>query len=585
MRHLIATLFLVFVNGEIFENISNSFYDRLETSSSKPNQRLSTMQEYVLYLTPDQAQALEATGAVVRPLPQLEKIYQQQQHQLSTKDHTEPNISSNKGYQSQKNRNKELLSQQTLAIQSQSKPQSERIPTVKPLAKFKYSPKPRQEHATWYIPKINNKPNNHSTEYLRHLPNYEVETLAVKPYRAQPLPDHNFETQSKVQTYPHNGEVDNLKQAKVQKSQEPIKPIQLQSPHKVAEYHLMQRYEDIQKPAEIQINSPTELEIHENNHKPLDIQNEEIQTKIKAQKFERIEKPLENLELEEHQSSFSTPGHKNNKENVGIQRAEETHPIIQIPTRTFSIERMQNQQPTKLDESSMTSIRPVAFGDQSNDQETVIVGAFSQIPTQELNTKEEKISPSAVVQQDKISENIAEQKVLINNEKAIQTNLKEIKESSTHNMDKFAIELDKLKKNLGKQNILAEKIATQRVSKKPQGLVKVELALQRRRPLELERNHEHTPVNIPRPNPVSWGILHSIPVPVLRLEKDGSEKFLPVSVNDPISIDGTQKFYPTVSTPFATQEAIPRDLNYDIPFTYHTHEPENLAILRHIWEY
>ncbi|CAB3255570.1 unnamed protein product [Arctia plantaginis] len=599
--YMIATLFLVLVNGEIFENISTSIYDKPETSSPKPNQQFSTTQEYVLYLTPDQAQDLQATGAIVRPLPQLENVFQQQRRQLSTKDKTEQNLSSNKKYQVDNNINefyKELLLHQDLAIQSQSK----EIPSVKPPARYKYSPKPRQEYASWYVPKINNKTNNRSTEYVRYLPNYEIETLEMKPYSAQPLPGYYFETQSEVKTYSYNGAKENFKQSEVQKSQEALKSIKLQSPEKVSEYRLIQRYEDIQNPAEIQdheeIFRSAELQIEDKNQKAFEIQNEEIQRLVEAQKFEEIKKSLESLKLDGLQSSFGIQRHEDIQENEQIQRPEEIHPIIQIPTRTFTIERTQNQQRIKLDETSVTNAGPVTFEDKnrnrSDDQEAEKVEATFQISTPLLHAKEEKLSPlvevqnqhsSLSVQQDKISENIAEQKVLINNERAIQTKLQQITESSTHDTEKFATELDKLKKNLGKQNILAEKIATQRVSKKPQGIVKEELALQRHRPLELEHKLEHLPVIIPRPYPVSWGISHPIPVPVLQFEKDENKKVLPIDVNDEISIHGSKNYYRTVSTPFAAQEQISGDVKHDIPFAYRTHEPENLAILRHIWEH
>uniref|UniRef100_A0A2A4JB65 Uncharacterized protein n=1 Tax=Heliothis virescens TaxID=7102 RepID=A0A2A4JB65_HELVI len=85
-------VFLISVKASLHDNVGQSFYETSQASSPSPTSEyaqspqpdvLDGMKEIVLYLTPDQVNALQAAGAVVRPYPEDEVDFTPLEQQLT----------------------------------------------------------------------------------------------------------------------------------------------------------------------------------------------------------------------------------------------------------------------------------------------------------------------------------------------------------------------------------------------------------------------------------------------------------------------------------------------------------------------
>ncbi|XP_021194661.3 cell surface glycoprotein 1 [Helicoverpa armigera] len=88
---ILAPVFLISVKASLHDNVGQSFYETSQSSSPSPISDytqssqpdvLDGMKEIVLYLTPDQVNALQAAGAVVKPYPEDEVDFTSVDQQL-----------------------------------------------------------------------------------------------------------------------------------------------------------------------------------------------------------------------------------------------------------------------------------------------------------------------------------------------------------------------------------------------------------------------------------------------------------------------------------------------------------------------
>ncbi|PZC74761.1 hypothetical protein B5X24_HaOG207288 [Helicoverpa armigera] len=88
---ILAPVFLISVKASLHDNVGQSFYETSQSSSPSPISDytqssqldvLDGMKEIVLYLTPDQVNALQAAGAVVKPYPEDEVDFTSMDQQL-----------------------------------------------------------------------------------------------------------------------------------------------------------------------------------------------------------------------------------------------------------------------------------------------------------------------------------------------------------------------------------------------------------------------------------------------------------------------------------------------------------------------
>ncbi|XP_047028781.1 cell surface glycoprotein 1-like [Helicoverpa zea] len=88
---ILAPVFLISVKASLHDNVGQSFYETSQSSSPSPMSDytqspqpdvLDGMKEIVLFLTPDQVNALQAAGAVVKPYPEDEVDFTSMDQQL-----------------------------------------------------------------------------------------------------------------------------------------------------------------------------------------------------------------------------------------------------------------------------------------------------------------------------------------------------------------------------------------------------------------------------------------------------------------------------------------------------------------------
>ncbi|XP_075977161.1 uncharacterized protein LOC142977263 [Anticarsia gemmatalis] len=518
----IALIFLTATKGELYDNVAQSFYEKPESSSPAPghsqaaSNHLVRMKELVLYLTPDQVQALQQAGAVVKPFPEFENALLQQKYQQNIQAQTERPYESVTTSQDLKQETelddfyKVVNIQQInedLSIQTPPPEQS----TEKTRPKYKYTQKSRQqEYSTSYVQKKLNRGKVQSTEYVRYLPSFESEDLKMEPFRAQPLPGYRFEG--------------------VQYSFEPQVQYQTEAPAEI-------KIPDDVPPA---LDVPT-----------LSIPSTEAQHTIQP--------------IIQNESSMEDKGPVTfgEREPAKIYESGEVQTPIEIQTSS--------------------EFKPV--------QPQVLVGQPEVVP----KLSEPAPTPAAVQRQyssllapllrhDKITESITQQKEdLVNKERAIQTKLKQIKDSGDSDEEKIAIELDKLKNNLGKQNALAEKLALETISKKPQNIVKEDNIFNRRRPVEILKHAPvapkillHVPksseVRVPQPYPLPLQV-RPIPVPVLQPET--------INIDKP----GTRNIFVKVDNPYLLSKNAPLEIRHELESKYPIVQPDKLTVIRHLWEH
>lgn len=401
------------------------------------------------------------------------------------------------------------------------------------MSKYKYTKGRSQEYSTLYTTKKLNKDKTYSTEYRRYLPSYEVENLKLERYNTQPLTGYRFED--------------------VRVTGKPETSAQTETPE-------LRQSEDIQNPEELRQVLADFARAYNARSKQVEQSEDEAipnSSVIKDKGPVTFEgKPLQPAKVWESASvrEFANIW-KANKESEKLQTSLGIGKPLEI------------------------SIKP---GLQIKEKSLPIA------PTPATIQRQFSSLLAPLIQHEKIAETITEQKEdLINSERAIQSNLQQLRESGIHNQEKYAAEIEKLNKNLIKQNELAQKLALETASKKsrPQSSAKSENNFKRGRPIQLERNFgigKPIPVLVQLPESVQLRLPQSsenfrtASISVQQAEKIKEEKPLERRVQKPIPVPVIRDYYIRSDKPYTLSKGLSSDYKQEIP--------SSLSIIRQLWK-
>lgn len=188
---------------------------------------------------------------------------------------------------------------------------------------------------------------------------------------------------------------------------------------------------------------------------------------------------------------------------------------------------------------------------------------------------------------DKVVQSITQQRSkLLQRELQLQTALRELKEAPKHNDQKYAIELEKLKANLEKQNALAR---AEVLAKTNPLLVKEELRAKKRRPVSAKlvnvstltklRSSEAAQKKGAKPFVIPLQFTKAAPTPVVKTDRPApreSEKRIPVTISKS-TVKGNK--------PYLVERIVPIEIKRETPAGAPFRRPERLTVLRHVWEH
>lgn len=441
------------VNAEPYNYLSKSIYERLQSSTPSPAPAQSSqaeskgIKEIVLFLTPNQAETLKESGAVVRPYPE----YQSENPGLQEKlKQNKPQYQVVKQNENQKQDSEldtyyKLLNIQEINEDLANQAQTTEAPVEKTTTgpRYKYTKSRQQykekEYSSTYVPKKASRTKtanqNTNSEYVRFLPNYEKENLKMSPYQVVPLSPYQYvDVQVNVNTQANGEPQANGEAGANDNGQENEEALTNENPRENAYtqgeqlrgYLYPQRNEEAQENVEPEANddaqSEDEAESDEN-------QEEE---KPSAQAQQKYERPQEN-------GRIPVP--------VLTQKSL-------LGQKYFRIQKIASQPPT----TRKQQVRP----------ETTTPAASEPAPVEEEEDQYSRLL-APLYQHQAITDSIARQKEeLLNAELEIRKKLQDIQKAPQHSDQEYAAEIKNLAANLEKQNALSE---IEAISKSPSAFI------------------------------------------------------------------------------------------------------------------
>lgn len=213
-------------------------------------------------------------------------------------------------------------------------------------------------------------------------------------------------------------------------------------------------------------------------------------------------------------------------------------------------------------------------------------------PAEELEVEEIEGRLAALltplINHEKIAESINEQKKkLLQNELEIQTLLRELTQAPKHNDQKYAIEIERLRANLEKQNALAKAEALARSATTAAPIVKEEAKKKRRLVQSAKSGKKKTApttalAKLTQLSETKKAQTETVK-PVQKADKQKVEKSAQLQAQKRVPATVTK--YVKVPNKYPVQRVIPVEIKREIPATLPIRKSEKSRVIRPVWEH